>query len=358
MKIVILSFYSGSIERGVENWTYEMAKRLSQKHEVVVYQNERTKKATSYKVISTSISFDWSKTDSKSVISRRLFLDYKSILIARFTFLLIPLLWKDKPDIIIPTNGGWQTFLVRILSWIRGSRMVVVGHSGLGWDDRFNLWCLPNTFVALSKRALIWANTVCPLVKKVVIPNGVDLKVFSPFGEKAKVNLEQPIIIAVGAFDLGKRLDLTIKAVAQLKRGSLLILGRGELENDLKTLGNKLLGEKRFKLLHVDYKDIPEYYRASDVFTLPSWENEAFGMVYLEAMASNLPVVATDDELRREIIGEAGILVEPTSIEDYAEALEKALKKKWGDIPRKQAEKFGWNTVVNRYEQLFSELIT
>ncbi len=108
--------------------------------------------------------------------------------------------------------------------------------------------------------------------------------------------------------------------------------------------------------MHVEYKDMPKYYRAVDIFTLPSWGNEAFGMVYLEAMACGLPIVATDDDLRHEIIRNAGVYVHPTNILEYTKGLEKALEKKWGSIPRKQAEKFGWDEVTQKYEELFNYL--
>jgi len=109
-------------------------------------------------------------------------------------------------------------------------------------------------------------------------------------------------------------------------------------------------------LMKVSPAEIPKFYRNSDLFTLPSNEFEAFGIVYLEALASGLPVVATDDALRKEIIRDAGILVNPEDIDVYAKALEKALKTDWGDKPRNQAKKFSWDKVVKKYESLFQEL--
>ena len=79
-------------------------------------------------------------------------------------------------------------------------------------------------------------------------------------------------------------------------------------------------------------------------------------MVYLEAMACGLPVVATDDDLRREIVGDAGILVDPTIVEDYTKALEECAGEDWGNKPRIQAEKFGWDKVSRMYEDLFLKL--
>ena len=59
----------------------------------------------------------------------------------------------------------------------------------------------------------------------------------------------------------------------------------------------------------------------------------------VEAMASGLPVVATDDPIRREIVGDAGLFVDPTDTNKFANTIEKALNTNWGEKPRKQAEK-------------------
>jgi len=85
--------------------------------------------------------------------------------------------------------------------------------------------------------------------------------------------------------------------------------------------------------------------------------SEAFGIVFIEAMATNLPVVTIRDEQRQEIVGDAGILVRnPKNPEKLRKAIDKALKKKWGNEPRKQAEKFGWDEIVRKYEELFLEI--
>jgi len=73
-------------------------------------------------------------------------------------------------------------------------------------------------------------------------------------------------------------------------------------------------------------------------------------------MASGLPVVAADDPIRREIVGDAGIFVDPTDTDAYAKAIKEALGKNWGDVPRKQAEKFSWDEIALKYERLLKSL--
>jgi glycosyltransferase involved in cell wall biosynthesis len=109
-------------------------------------------------------------------------------------------------------------------------------------------------------------------------------------------------------------------------------------------------------MVSVPFEKMPEIYRMADVFTLPSASSESFGNVLVEAMASGLPVVATDDPVRREIVGEAGIFIDPTNTDEYAKALQKALDTNWGDAPRRQAEKFSWDSIAQKYEELMVSL--
>jgi glycosyltransferase involved in cell wall biosynthesis len=357
MKIAFLSFYSGQINRGAETVVYELASRFSKNNDVTVFQSAENNFKTNYKVKVCKVKINWDKKDVSVSLARRLFIDYWSLKIGAFTFKTIPTILKEKFDIVIPLNGGWQIALVRIATWLYGGKEIASGQSGKGWDDRNNLWSFPNLFVALTSNAEKWAKKVNPFVKVVKIPNGVDLQKFSSGGESYKTSLKKPIVLAVGAFTEQKRLDLTINAVSNLKDASLLLVGGGgELKEKLESEGKRLLGNK-FQMLSIPFNEMPKIYKSADVFTLPSASSEAFGNVYVEAMASELPVVATDDEQRREIVGEAGILTDPTNIEGYSDALQKALNTDWGDKPRKQAEKFSWETIAKKYEELFKTLL-
>ena len=342
MKIAIISFYNGHLERGAENWVNELSKRLSKFHKIVIFQNEE-------------FIIDWTKSAEGS-IRRLFFLDYRSLLIARFTLGILPILWRENYEVIVPVNGGWQSILIRIITWLKRSKMMIVGHSGRGWDDRFNLWTFPDLFVCLTKFSKVWAKRINPFIKIEYIPNGVNLKQFNSKGKKISIKLKRPIVLCVGAFSNSKRIDLTIKAIVLVKGASLLLVGKGDLEGELKDLGQKLLGD-RFCLTSYPYFKMSDVYRAADVFTLCSWENEAFPLVYLEALASNLPVVATDDDVRREIVGIGGILVNPENTKEYAKAIRSALYYKWDDKPREQAEKFTWEKISKQYDELLLNML-
>jgi glycosyltransferase involved in cell wall biosynthesis len=234
-----------------------------------------------------------------------------------------------------------------------GVKIIVSGQSGNGYDEFWNLFWRPDAFVALTDKAKKWAKRVGFGLRVEKIPNGVDLDKFN-FNIKPKnIGLTGPIILCASALVPSKRIDLTIQAVAKLPGVSLLVVGDGGEKENLEKLGNNLLGD-RFMLLKAKYEEMPSIYRSADIFTMVSYSSEAFGIVYVEAMACNLPVIATDDEMRHEIIGEAGLFVDPNNINEYAEKLDEALKIKWDDKPRTQAEKFSWGEIALKYEKLIN----
>lgn len=311
MKIAFLNKHQNKVNRGAETFVKEISDRLKKKHDV--------------DVIADINYFD---------------------------------LFKNKYDLIIPTNGRFQVVIVRLITWLTGAKMIVSGQSGMGWDDRVNLYSFPDVFVPISSQALSWAKKVNPFVKSVYIPNGVDLNKFKPdIGlpkedeERIVFFLKKPIVLCVAALTKSKRIDLVIKAVAQMKNASLLVVGSGPEKEKLKEMGERLLG-KRFEINSFPHKDMPEVYRSADVFTIVSEPYYSFEIVLVEAMASGLGVVANNDPIRAEIVGEAGILVNPNNSKAYAMAIEKILSNAWKGKSRKQAQKFSWDLIVRKYEKI------
>lgn len=355
MKIAFLSFYSGEVERGVEVWVNEMAKRLSAKHRVVIYQAGERISNKFFKHIPVAINWDY-KTNAP-VFLRRLYLDYWSLKIKEFVRKAINSLSAENPDLIIPTNGGWETILTKLYCLRKHKIMIISGQSGIGWDDYINLWARPSVFVSLSEYQNKWALKYGLGVKTVKIANGVDIKKFTPQGDKIKLTLPKPIILVVSALSPFKRLDLAIKAVRKMNIGSLAVIGKGDPEQSalIENLGKTALAS-RFLLKSVPHEEIVKWYRACDLVSLPSSDRESFGMVILEAMACGKPVVVTDNPIRREIVGEGGNFCDPEDINGYANTLLKTLQTSFKNKPRIQAEKFSWDSVVQQYEQLIQQL--
>lgn len=337
MKIAFFCLSYGAIDRGAERFVDELSKRLTEKGNRVDIISERKPYKPRWPLI-------W-----------RFYLDPFGIQVAIFTLKNLPKIWREKYDVLVPIDGGWQPALVRIITWFYGGKMVISGQSGRGWDDRNNLWCIPDVFVALSSYLERWAKKVNPLIRVIHIPNGVDIHKFKSNDQKVEFQLKPPLILSVGVLAEDKRMDLVIKAVSRLEKGSLVLVGQGPLGRELNELGKKLL-PNRFKIASYDFEKMPEVYRAANIFTLASPSYRSFEIVITEAMATNLPVVVNDDDIRREIVGEAGILVDPANTIEYSKALTRALEKDWEDKPRRQAEKFDWDKIALDYEKLFKSL--
>lgn len=356
MKIIFLNFYSGLVNRGGETFVSELAGRLTSQNEVYVFQGGDPIGTEKYHVIEVNIPKPTSSPLPVTHLLRRLFLDEYKLKELFFTLKSLPKLFSLKPNIIIPLNSGWQALILSIYSHFFGSKLVIAGQSGPGWDDRWNLLMKPDLFVALTEYQKQWAEKASiwkTLVTK--IPNGVDLHQFSSKGDKAKIKLKSPVILCVAASNKAKRVIETVEAVSRTK-SSLLLLGQGEMDNKINKVGANLLKE-RFLHLSVTHDEMPKYYRAADLFTLCSESSEAFGIVYLEAMAAGLGCVGTDDPSRREIIGKAGMYIkDPGNLEEYSGVLEKSLTMNWQKFAQEQAKKFSWDNISIKYQEKLIEL--
>jgi glycosyltransferase involved in cell wall biosynthesis len=181
-----------------------------------------------------------------------------------------------------------------------------------------------------------------------VIPPGVDLQTFAPEGETARLDLPRPVVGVFGALIACKRIELAIEAVRRMPSGSLLVVGSGPERARLTRLGAQL-GE-RFRLLdEVRTHEVPQLMRAIDVLCFPANEEETFGMVLIEAMACGKPVVASDDEVRRWLIGDGGELCDPTDAAALAGKLASAAGRRYGGVERARA--FSWPHAVARLDE-------
>lgn len=147
--------------------------------------------------------------------------------------------------------------------------------------------------------------------------------------------------------------------MSEKNHSNLVIIGKGELEYQLKTLAKELRIESWVNFMGSQKHDkIPLCLNACDAFCLPS-RNEGFPTVIVEAFACGRPVVA----IRVGSITEAvtndtlGILVEPNNTEDLAATLNKALEKEWDyQALAEYGKRFSWNTIAEEYSELYKNV--
>lgn len=207
-----------------------------------------------------------------------------------------------------------------------------------------------------------------------LIPNGVDLRRFAPAGSRERAALrgrlglpaDEPIALFLGRLERRKGVDLLLAAWAELgRRGTaplLLIVGPGEAApwiRQAQALG--LEGQVAFLGARTDVADL---YRAADLFVFPS-RAEGCPNAVLEAMASALPVVATDVAGNREVVGDdgkAGWLVPAETPSALAEAIATlvaapALRRDIGAAARAAVlDRFAIQRVGAQYLSLYEEL--
>lgn len=206
--------------------------------------------------------------------------------------------------------------------------------------------------------------------KKVhIIPNGVDLKVFSPDVKPYQKYQDDKVnIFFMGRLDKRKGVMYLLKAYKRLKKNfqnvRLIIGGKGsEFEKIEKYIKRKKL--KDVDLLgYVDEKDKPRFYASCDIFCSPATEGESFGIVLAEGMAHGKPVIGGNNPGYRSVLkGRGGLLVvNPKNIARFAEKLEilckdRELRDFFGDWGLEEVKQYAWPTVAKQIETLYRNVL-
>lgn len=353
----------GVVKRGIEIFTQELIKRLQDEFHFTVFSRGPVARGICQHTLRALPRNNYVTTaiyNSNSVLAKALngcFLDPLNLEMLTASILALPSLLKRNFDLVFPLSSVWGAITARLVRVVRQTPFVVCGYTGSARQEYWMAKQKPDTYIALTQVAQRNIRTAIPGVHSIVVPNGVDLDKFSPYVKAKLKGLERPAFLCVAALVPIKRVDVAIQAVARLQAGSLVVLGEGPLRNALARMGHQLLGRERFFLTSLPHSLMPAYYTSCDVFTLPS-RDESFGIAQIEALACNRPVVAPRDEVREEIVGDAGILCDNVeNIDAYAECLAISAKTDFGDRPRKRAERFDWEHVSRYYADLFHRLI-
>lgn len=205
-----------------------------------------------------------------------------------------------------------------------------------------------------------------------VIPNGVDPE---------EVVLEAPedyyqkfgkyrVILSVSNLLRSKGIHVNLMGVKALVGEGwtdlhYVVIGDGPYKGELKRLARELQLENYVTFLgSMTHAETMQYMGACDLFSMPSWK-EAFGIVYLEAMANGKPVVGCRGQGAEDVIrdGVDGFLVEPGSVESLVGALRKILQdpglaRRLGEAGRRRAMEFTWGKNTARYRLLFERIVS
>jgi len=209
-----------------------------------------------------------------------------------------------------------------------------------------------------------------PIIKKfkkkiVTVPLGIDISSFKlnvkknqKFHKLKKKHLGKKILLFVGRLVPYKGLPYLIYAMKKVTQKfpeiKLFIIGEGPQRENLKSLVNFLDISDNIQFLgEVSSQDLPIYYNLCDIFILPStYKAEAFGIVQLEAMACQKPVISTNIPGSGvsfvNTSNETGIIVKPKDVKELVDAIIYLLKNE--DV-RKKLGKNAFKKVKNTFNK-------
>ena len=215
-----------------------------------------------------------------------------------------------------------------------------------------------------------------PLTNKCrVVPLSVDAARFETAAPERVAALKQRltrgsgdcVVLSVGVLRYYKGLHFLMDAMAQVD-ATLVVAGAGPEERRLKDLAQAFGIARRVHFVgHVPDSQLATYYRAADVFVLPSHlRSEAFGVVQLEAMASGLPVISTALGTGTSVVnqhGVTGFVVPPGDGQALARSIEvllenPELRRSFGDNGRKRVEQeYTHQRMIESTEAVYREAL-
>jgi len=161
-----------------------------------------------------------------------------------------------------------------------------------------------------------------------IVPEAIDFGRWQQAILNAPLQEERPRILCVAHLYPRKRVDTLLRAFARLKMDvELRIVGIGPEKPRLENLALALGTHGRVRFLgQVPFNELVAEYRNATVFALPT-SQEGFGIVFLEAMASSLPIIAGEGGAVPEVVeaGVSGLLVEPDDDAGVSDALTRVL---------------------------------
>jgi glycosyltransferase involved in cell wall biosynthesis len=286
-----------------------------------------------------------------------------------------PLHLFHAPDFVLPPVRRNTRTIVTIhdLSFIHEPESVMPGMS-----NHLNRW-VPHS-VAQADAVIAVSEATCrdlielyqtPPAKIKILYHGVTSN-FRPVTDprqlhevRQKYGLGQrPFILSLGTVQPRKNYQRLIQALGQVGGEIGLVIAGGKgwtYENILAEVDKQgLQGRVHFPGF-VAEADLPALYSAATIFVYPSLY-EGFGLPALEAMACGLPVIASNQSSLPEVVGKAGLLVNPGEVEAIAAAIsrlleDEALRQALSSAGLARAAEFTWARMASQLVELYQQVL-
>jgi glycosyltransferase involved in cell wall biosynthesis len=210
----------------------------------------------------------------------------------------------------------------------------------------------------------------------VEIPNGVDTELFRPQPEDPAVRRDldipqdAPLVLFVGALDRAhyyKRIPFLLQVFSKIRRNAvLMIIGDGDCKAQYKMQAETLgIGHRVIFLGRIPFTSLTKYYNCADILVLPSNLVESFGVVLIEAMACEKPVIASDLPGIRAVVSDGvdGWLVPPVKEDAWIEKIQSLLddprmRRKMGIRGRAKIEaRYAWPKIALQLVRIYEEVL-
>ena len=204
---------------------------------------------------------------------------------------------------------------------------------------------------------------------------GFDDKLYRPISDHQKISsvlerfkISGKYVIFIGTIQPRKNLIRLMEATKRIEDIKVVVVGKTKGTGREGWMFDTVLGEPKKLGIEdrviftgfVPNEDLPYLIAGSEAFTLPSLY-EGFGIPVVEAMACGVPVIISNVSSLPEIVGKAGLLVNPTSVDQIEQAIrtvltDKKLKNKLIRLGLKQAKNFSWNKMARKVIKVFTHL--
>jgi glycosyltransferase involved in cell wall biosynthesis len=182
-----------------------------------------------------------------------------------------------------------------------------------------------------------------------------------------KYRLDFPFILYVGTLEPRKNLPTLIKAFYYLKKKNIshkLVIAGGKgwkYDSIFQMISNLNLMKDIHFTGYVPKEDLPLLYNAADAFVYPSLY-EGFGLPPLEAMACGCPVITSNTSSLPEVVGDAGITINPCDYDKLAETVDNVisdseLKIQLSKMGQARAAEFSWKKCADKTLKIYNSRI-
>jgi len=259
-------------------------------------------------------------------------------------------LYLSNYDIVHTGASGYKTHpLLLRLADIRGATHIHTHHTTTPKNYEQQRWLANHAecVTAVSQFVADWAKDEFGLSEVTVIPNGVDRNKFHP--DMATTN--EDYILFIGRLVKRKHPELITELAKQRTDLKFAIRGDGPLKEKLERrvpANIEFLGHLSETAL------IEEYSRAS--VTICPYENEGFGMVVIESMATGTPVIGLDSGNLSNLISQrSGELCSTLQVEEWDQKITHIHNFSGEYDPRGRTKEFKWNTIAQKYKNIYQD---